>query len=137
MGEEKYSVEQVVRALESSMGLISPAARALGCSAQTVRNYVKRHPTVKRAKEDEREKLIDMAEASLYKQIKSGDTTAIIFTLKTVGKDRGYVERREVTGKDGGPLATKQEGPDLSVLTDEEFDAYRSTLRKLRFSAPE
>jgi hypothetical protein len=31
----------------------------------------------------------------------AGDTGAITFTLKTLGKSRGYVERQEITGKDG------------------------------------
>lgn len=95
MATQKYTVEQITRALEESKGLISPAARALKCHPQTVRNYIKRHPTLEQAKNDEREKMIDVAEDALYKQIVNGDTTAIIFTLKTVGRDRGYVERRE------------------------------------------
>jgi hypothetical protein len=110
MGEPKYTVDQVTRALKNSRGLVSPAARALGCSAQTVRNYVKRHPTVAQAKEDEREKLIDTAEAHLYQQIINGNIVAILFTLKTVGKSRGYVERAELTGVDGAPIQVIQVG---------------------------
>ena len=33
------------------------------------------------------------------------DASAVIFFLKTKGKKRGYVERNEVTGKDGAPIA--------------------------------
>jgi hypothetical protein len=33
------------------------------------------------------------------------DASAVIFFLKTRGKKRGYVERSELTGKDGAPIA--------------------------------
>ena len=42
--------------------------------------------------------------------------TAIIFFLKTRAKNRGYVERQEITGKDGDNLfqsMTEQEKQDL------------------------
>jgi len=55
------------------------------------------------AADDVSEILLDFAEAKLYDQIKNGNTTAIIFFLKTRGKKRGYVERQEITGADGLP----------------------------------
>ena len=39
---------------------------------------------------------MDFVESKLHKQIKDDNTTATIFYLKTKGKKRGYVERREV-----------------------------------------
>jgi len=39
----------------------------------------------------------------LHKQIGEGNTSATIFYLKTKGKNRGYVERQEITGADGMP----------------------------------
>ena len=39
--------------------------------------------------------------------MRKGNITAIIFTLKTIGKSRGYVERQEVTGADGGAVIVK------------------------------
>lgn len=54
---------------------------------------------------DARESMIDTAESMLYKQIGEGNTTAIIFFLKTQGRQRGYIERQELTGADGERLS--------------------------------
>ena len=51
------------------------------------------------------------------KKIQSGDTTAIIFYLKTKGKDRGYSERREISIPGGVELKNDF---DVSKLSDEE-----------------
>lgn len=76
------------------------------------------------ALEDSRERFVDLAESNLRKLVagvpaiekdENGEKrfagwierpseTAIIFTLKTRGKKRGYVERQEVTGADGAEL---------------------------------
>jgi hypothetical protein len=51
---------------------------------------------------------IDSAETALKRQILDGNTTAIIFYLKTKGKSRGYIERQEITGKDGLEIVIKE-----------------------------
>jgi hypothetical protein len=38
------------------------------------------------------------------RKIREGDTAAIIFASKTQLKDRGYIERQELTGADGDKL---------------------------------
>ena len=50
--------------------------------------------------------------------MKEGDTTMIIFYAKTQMKDRGYTERREITGKDGESLIQKE--IDITKLSDDE-----------------
>ena len=69
--------------------------------------YINTYPTVKAVADEERETLIDFAENQLFKQVQDGNITAIIFTLKTIGKSRGYVERQEVTGAEGKALTIK------------------------------
>ncbi len=55
--------------------------------------------------------------------------------LVDIGKHLGmFVERKEVTGKDGGPIQVA-DSIDLSKLTDEELEAYASLCAKLRGDA--
>ena len=61
-------------------------------------------PTVQDALEDAREAMLDEAENVLYDRVLDGNTAELIFFLKTRGYRRGYVERREISGKDGGPI---------------------------------
>ena len=97
---EKYTTAKMIEALREKHGNLSAAARFLNCSRNTIARYIDTYPTVKAVADEERETLIDFAENQLFQQVKEGNITAIIFTLKTIGKHRGYVERQEVTGAD-------------------------------------
>ena len=103
----KFTPEQMVRALEESKGLIAPAARALGCSRDTIRSYIDEYAEVAEAKLDQREAVTDMAENALYAAILRGEAWAVCFYLKCMAKDRGYVERAELTGANSAPVKIK------------------------------
>jgi len=109
---EKYTANQIIDALKEKHGNMSASARYLGCSRNTISRYIDTYPTVKAVYEEERETLIDFAENQLFKQVQEGNITAIIFTLKTIGKSRGYVERQEVTGANGGAIVVDWDGID-------------------------
>lgn len=100
------TVAQAIEAIDGSGGYVSVIARRLGCSQRNVYKLRNKHASIEEALEEERAKQLDFAEGKLQEQIKSGNTTAIIFYLKTQGKDRGYVERVEQrhAGKDGGNI---------------------------------
>jgi len=104
MSEQRFNAEQIIASLVAAKGMITIAASRLNCSPDAIYSYVKRYPTVAAALKHEREKVTDMAELSLYKKIQEGEAWAICFYLKTQGKDRGYVERREVAGPGGGTI---------------------------------
>lgn len=108
----RYTAEQVAQALKDANGIVRYAAQRLGCSRLTVYNYMKKYASVKQAHEDARENQIDYVEGKLLEQINSGNITAIIFYLKTQAKHRGYTERQEVTGADGGAQEFKLVYPD-------------------------
>lgn len=102
--KDEYTAEQVIDAIERAGGLQTQAAHILGCHRKTIARYIDKYVTVKEAYEAANETQLDMAEQSLFDQIANGNITAIIFYLKTKGKHRGYVERQEHTGADGGNL---------------------------------
>src|SRR5918998_5068925 len=97
----------MIKALEESKGLIAPAARYLGCSRSTVRSYLEEYTAVGQAKLDQREAVTDMAENALYAAILRGEAWAICFYLKTQAKDRGYIEKAEMSGPGGKPISIK------------------------------
>ena len=102
---EKFTPYEIIQAIEKSeYGTASEIADMLGCSDRTVYKYMERYETVKAAMSLRKERLKDFVEGKLYSEIKKGNITAIIFYLKTQAKDRGYVERQEVTGADSAPI---------------------------------
>lgn len=106
MATQKYTQKQVVAALMETKGLVYLAAKKLGCEPATIHNYAKRYAAVKEALVTARGEVVDVAEAALYKGLLAGEQWAVLFALRTLGKDRGYVERvqQEVTGADRGPV---------------------------------
>ena len=95
-----------IQSYKDSFGNITVATKNIGVTRQTYYDWIKADPEFKAAIDaiEPDELIVDFAENALMKKISKGDTTAIIFTLKTKGKKRGYVERQEVTGADGKKL---------------------------------
>lgn len=111
---------QIIAALREHL-TVSSAADALGISRATI--YARRRTCeeVAEAILEAREMLVDKAEKGLEQLVEEGDFRAIQFTLRTLGRDRGYVDR-------GDPLG----------LTDDRLDAElaRERAREIVPSAP-
>lgn len=97
MTTNSYIVKkQLIEALERSLGIVTTACKIVGCARSTFYDYY-RNDSEFREQVDELENVaLDFAESQLHKQIKNENTTATIFYLKTKGKHRGYIERKEV-----------------------------------------
>lgn len=104
MAKKRFTVKRMVDELTRTKGMVYIAAENLGCTPQTVYNYVNNFPAIAAAKELAEGKVLDQAELNLYKAILNGEPWALQFVLKTKGKKRGYVERTELTGADGTEL---------------------------------
>ena len=117
MGKELYTAKQFIDAIPGTGGIVSTIADRVGCKWHTARKYIEEYPTVKDVYNEEIERVIDLAEGVLIqniqiaaKQAKAGrdvDTSDVKWFLSRKAKSRGYVERQEVTGADGGAVMVK------------------------------
>ncbi len=103
---EVFSDEEIEEALRKSHGLLASAARFLSAgedgrtiTRKGVERRVNKSEHLTEVLQEENDSLLDFAESKLYQNIKDGDKTSLIFYLKCKGKERGYVERGEIVGK--------------------------------------
>jgi len=112
MDREKRKAK-IIESIKQTQGLLTLAARKAGVTYWTLWDYGRRYPEVRQAIDEAKESVLDFAEGKLYEQIKDGNIAAIIFFLKTRGKERGFIERSEITGAEGEPLLN------VNVMSDE------------------
>lgn len=93
-GKQVFKLEQVIEAIHEG-NTPSGAASILGCHPDTIRNYARRYAKVRAAILSERKSLVDIAERGLRNALLRDEAWAVTFTLKTLGKEEGYVERTE------------------------------------------
>ena len=99
----------LIAAMEKSLGVVTTACKAVGCSRETFYRYCKEDKEFKDTIEDISNITLDFAESQLHKQIADGSTTATIFLLKTKGKKRGYVETTAIEVTEKKPLTWMNE----------------------------
>ena len=102
--KRERTAARIIEAVRDSHGLLTLAAKKAGVSYWTVWDYANNYPSVAEAVREAKEGMLDVAEGQLYKAIANSEAWAICFYLKTQGKARGYTERQEVTGADGGAV---------------------------------
>lgn len=115
--------EELINAIWAAQGKVAVAAQRLGCTVRTIYYYAEKYPTVRNAIDEARamwdEKLVDLAEMKLFQEVDDGRAWAIKYALSTKGKHRGYVERQEVTGADGGALNIVVRWPEQDADADD------------------
>lgn len=112
--------EKLLDSLKECSGIVTFACEKVGLSRQTFYRWYREDAEFKERADAINELQIDIAEASLLKKIQKGDTTAIIFYLKTKGKSRGYTERKEIVAPDGVGVHVTSKDFDVSKLSEEE-----------------
>tara|TARA_R110000765_G_scaffold60304_1_gene116615 strand:- start:818 stop:1240 length:423 start_codon:yes stop_codon:yes gene_type:complete len=104
----KITKSVLLKHLEQNMGNVTLACHFAECNRSTYYRWYKGDVDFKTSVDDIQEAAIDICEAEMWKLIKEGNVPTILFYLKCKGKNRGYVERQEITGTDGNPLVWKE-----------------------------
>ena len=95
--------DEIAEALVNSGGVQRAACQWLAknkgvqIERSTISKRIAKSEKLQKAAKTATEIMLDVAENNLLKHIQRGDKTAIIFFLKCKGKDRGYVERQEIS----------------------------------------
>jgi len=94
----KVKKQKVIELYKLTFGNVTKSCEALHISRTTFYQWLKEDADFKAEIENTSpdDLIVDFAEDALIGRIRAGDTTAIIFTLKTKGKKRGYVEKQEI-----------------------------------------
>jgi len=115
-GSGRYLAQDFVDAIPGSGGIITTIAKRVGCAWHTAKKYVDKYPTVKRAYDDECEKITDAAESTVIAAIMDGDLGAAKWYLTMKAKSRGYATKQEVDVTSAGErIATE---PNLDALAE-------------------
>jgi hypothetical protein len=119
MAKKQLADSEFWAILRESAGIYSRAARAIqkehGISY--TRQAVRQRALIKPEElEDIKQQNVDVAEEGLHSLMRSSLPSirlrAVELFLKTIGKDRGYTDRTEITGANGEALPT----PIINVL---------------------
>lgn len=88
-------VADIREALSKHNGNVTASARALKITRQSLWERIQKNEGLQDHLHQTREVRVDKAEDKLDEAIERGEGWAIAMTLKTLGKDRGYVEKTE------------------------------------------
>jgi ACT domain-containing protein len=99
--------KEIIKALFECYGIVTAACKKVGIARDTYYQWYRNDPEFAKACDATEISTIGMVEDKLYGKILSDDTTSIIFYLKTKGKHKGYVERIEQTGANGGAIQSE------------------------------
>lgn len=95
--EAPCTLQQVEHAIRLSRGNQARAARRLGITRQAVQSWKRRYPHLEGVAAEARDSLVDMAEDNLRIALANREVWATELTLMTLGKNRGFTRRMELT----------------------------------------
>lgn len=117
-----YAEEHIEQALRVARGFHTKAAKMLGVSLNTFKKYFEYYPNLYDIEKEIIESNLDYVEDNLLRNIGNGNVIAQIFYLKCKGKNRGFVERQEISGPNGSPL-TITVVPATADIVDAQYHA--------------
>ena len=100
---------ELIGLIEEHKGNVSRIGRSIKRHRHTIQARIDESKQAQAALTDARETRVDAVEDAIFDMALGGNITAAIFVLKASpeAKRRGWGDRTELTGKDGGPVASE------------------------------
>ena len=95
--------QEMLIALEKSLGIVTPACKAVGIARQTHYRWLEEDEVYKRLVKDVQMTKRDFTESAVYQLVQKGNVQATLYANR-INKDRGYSESVEVSGREGEPI---------------------------------
>ena len=86
----------MLEALTKTLGIVTSAAKIVGIERSTHYFWMESDEAYRKAVKELDNVVLDFVESKLHKLVEELNPTAVIFTLKTKGKQRGYIEQNDV-----------------------------------------
>ena len=90
------STLEIIRSLHATLGKVSLAAEQLKCAPETIYARARESPKLKTVLRLYRGKLLDAAEAALWRGVIDGESWAVKWALEHWGQSRNYSDGAEV-----------------------------------------
>jgi len=94
----KLNKEKMLKALEKSLGIVTPACKEVGISRETFYRWCRDDEEFRAKVDDINDITLDFAENQLLLKIKEGSERSILFYMKYKGRKRGYAEKIDIEG---------------------------------------
>ena len=130
LATQKIQKKALETALRECDGNITATSRRMKVTRKAVYEAIQRY-NLQHVLDECREELLDVAENSLHTLIRDGHASSVFFYLRTMGRDRGYSERVESTGLNGGPIAIQSIDVPPRAKTIEEWIGNKNRLEAL------
>lgn len=113
---------KLLESLRNNLGNITLSCEEVGLNRSAYYSLMERNAEFKAEVEEIQNICLDVVENALFRNVRAGDTTAIIFYLKTKGRKRGYSERTEIDMTSKGE-SIKPDAPYQIIISGQIKDA--------------
>ena len=121
MKTPRISDETLIELISKYKGFVTAVCKAADMSRQNFYKRMHKSEEIQDALFNAREEIIDMAESKLIRLIEELNPQAIMFALKTIGRDRGYIEKQEID----------QTQKVINIIEVPKLDAYEPTIDEI------
>jgi hypothetical protein len=118
----KATKESLLKAIKQNRGIVTNICKSLDMARQSFYERLDNDIELQEALESAREEVLDLGESKLIELVQEGNAQAVFFMLKTIGKNRGYIEKQEV----------EQLNRTINIIEIPKIDALEPTIDEIR-----